>query len=184
MKLKLLALLFAPLPCLAGPKPCTTPVAASLWSEKLSDMIPAEVDWFNSKMQKKYPCISLQATPTDATRYALVFLVTGENHSGTEIKHSTTTSTVKDQNGNEIGTMDIPTTTNVPYESTVRTYKMAIVDLKADRQPVLHTFFRTQYRQYGAQNLITIIASNKERHPLDGLLKDALKFISEKDKPH
>lgn len=165
-------------------KPCAAPVAVALWSQDLADMIPAEIDWFGAKMQKKYPCIVLQASPTESTKYSLAFVVSGENHSGAEIKHSTVNAPITDQNGMPAGNVSIPTSESVPYNSTVRTYKMGIVDLKADKQPILHVFFRTQYRQYGGQNILTIIASNKERHPLDGLLKDALKFIAEREKSH
>lgn len=165
----------------AHAKPCAAPVVVALWSQDLGDMIPNEVEWFNAKMQKKYPCIILQGSTTETTKYSLVFVVSGENHSGAEIKHSTVNAPITDQNGMPAGNVSIPTSESVPYNSTMRTYKMGIVDLKAEKQPILHVFSRTQYRQYGGQNLLTIIASNKERHPLDGLLKDALKFIAEKE---
>lgn len=166
----------------AHAKPCTTHVriAQSRFGET-SELGPAEEKW----LHKKHSEICLDKEVTETTRY--IFQIRDLNewrHTGTQTVGSTTTSTVHDATCPAcpaIATIETPTQREVPYTESVHAFDLAIYDLSLDKPKIVATFTRNQVHQSGGDFRVAIIDALSERHPLTGLLKDALKFIN---KPH
>ena len=72
-----LLVLLSTVPCHSAEKsqPCATPFAVIQFDENgtnIGGLGPEDLKWFNSKEQKKYPCLRLQESVTEHTQFGLV----------------------------------------------------------------------------------------------------------------
>lgn len=162
----------------AHAKPCTTHIriAQSRFGET-SELGPADEKW----LHRKHSEICLDKEVTETTRY--IFQIRDLNErlrTGTQTVNSTTTSTVHDASCPAcpaIATIETPTHREVPYTESAHAFDLAIFDLKLDKPKIVATFTRNQVRQSGGDARAALFQNLTERHPIEGLLKDALKFI-------
>jgi hypothetical protein len=134
-----------------------------------------DAKWFEKKIQKEYPDVCYVAPNPDVP---LVFLVTVTPavYQGTRSENEPVDAQVKDQNGNEAGTVDGTVKTTIPYDVDygVFTLTVQIAQPEGKWKP-LHRF-----QQKGLYNTyLGIPLGGKGHHPVHTVLEEAAKWIHE-----
>ncbi len=183
----LLSLVFIAVPALANqqkpPASCKTKftvVREDALQNVTQGLPPKDVEWFQKKIQKKYPEVCYAAPGPDVP---LVFYLTltPDTYHGTRVvtqsQESPVTGTVTDTNGNTSqvsGTTTTTSSTAVPYTVNYFIFTLSVETLQPDgKWQVRHRFSqRGLYNTYAG-----IPLGGRGHHPVHALVEDAAKWI-------
>jgi hypothetical protein len=177
--------------CWGKPSNCTnrfSVVRFDQWHNATLGLTPEELHWYQENLQKKYPSICYDATGHG--NIAIVLAVDVSRHSGTQQVTTTQNmplsgdvtivdpSTGSTSPGTLGGTVSITTARDVPYETTDSFYmlRVDVWDPGGKWVPMFRSS-RNQARQHGGNGWHALGTNVRERHPYQGLIEDALRFV-------